>query len=59
MPAGFEWKDDPQAVFEEAIRGGRLSANARDAHYAGRYMYMGTQNGRDLFKHRDTRQYLG
>ena len=49
---------NPQQAFEEAIKQGRLSANETDNTYAGHYMYMGTQDGRDLFKNKMTRQYL-
>ena len=51
------FKDSDQA-FQDAIDAGRLSANEADAHYAGNYMYMGTWDGVDSFKHIDTRQYL-
>lgn len=50
--------NEPQAAFEAAIASGRLSASAWDWNYAGKYMYMGTQNGRDLFKNSVTREYL-
>ena len=46
-------------AFETAIQEGYLSANRADPHYAGHYMYMGTNAiGVDQFKHIDTRQYL-
>ena len=51
------FKDSAQA-FDEAIAANRLSTNQAASHYAGHYMYMGTENGIDLFKHIDTRQYL-
>lgn len=47
-----------QGRFELAIGAGCLSANPAAANYAGDYMYMGTQDRIDLFKHRTTRQYL-
>ena len=50
---------DSRTAFDEAIAAGRLSADQEATNYAGHYMYMGTQNGIDLFKHIDTRQYLG
>ena len=53
----FVW-NDAQTAFEIAIEAGRLSASARDWNYAGRFMYMGTQAGRDLFKNSVTREYL-
>ena len=46
-----------QDAFKDALNTGRLSTTPTDATYAGRYMYMGTVNGRDLFKHIDSRQY--
>ena len=51
------FKDSDQA-FQDAIDAGRLSANEADANYAGNYMYMGTWDGIDSFKHINTRQYL-
>jgi hypothetical protein len=47
-----------QQVFEQAIADGRLSADPHSTAYAGRYMYMGTWNGKDAFKHTQTREYL-
>ena len=49
---------DSHLAFEEAIRAGRLSADQQSPLYAGNYMYMGTWDGLDAFKHVDTRQYL-
>ncbi len=52
------------AAFDGAIESGRLSADwyalggGDHPLYAGDYMYMGTFEGKDQFKHRDTRQYL-
>ena len=51
------------AAFDLAISEGRLSDNkwldgGDNPLFAGDYMYMGQKDGRDLFKHRDTRQYL-
>ena len=51
------WKDS-QIAFEDAIGAGRLSANPKDANYAGHYMYMGPGLGGDAFKHRLTRLYI-
>jgi hypothetical protein len=48
-----------QQAFEEAIRAGRLSADPRSPVYAGNYMYMGTWELVDRFKHIETREYLG
>lgn len=49
---------DPAQAFEEAIAKGYLSENPNSRHYAGRYMYMFTDEQGDQFKHIDTRQYL-
>ncbi len=49
---------DPEIVFEKAIESGRLSDTPGTENYAGRYMYMGTWDGIDGFKHIETRQYL-
>lgn len=49
---------NPQQAFDAAITAGRLSDNPTAPNYAGHYMYMGTEGTRDLFKHRDTREYL-
>ena len=50
--------NDSQAAFERAIAEGRLSDVQRSPVYAGRFMYMGTKDGLDLFKHVETRRYL-
>lgn len=50
---------DSQTAFDDAIRAGRLSADQGSPLFAGRFMYMGTNDaGRDLFKNTNTRQYL-
>ena len=49
---------DAQEAFERAIKSGVLSKHETDSNYAGDYMYMHTQGGRDGFKNRDTRRYL-
>ncbi len=48
----------PREAFDNAIKEGRLSNDETAPNFAGNYMYMGTKNGRDLFKHVETRQYL-
>lgn len=48
---------DHKEAFEDAIFLGRLSRDEKAENYAGNYMYMGTRNGRDLFKHVITRDY--
>ena len=46
-------------AFEDAISQGRLTAQREwGKHYVEDYMYMGTAEGVDLFKHIMTRQYL-
>jgi hypothetical protein len=49
---------ESEAAFYRAIRSGRLSGLPTAENYAGLYMYMGQHDGRALFKHIDTRQYL-
>ena len=49
---------ESEAAFYRAIRSGRLSALPTAENYAGLYMYMGHQDGIDLFKHIDTRHYI-
>ncbi len=53
----LEFKDS-QECFQRAINEGRLSADNSKNNFAGHYMYMGTQDNKDLFKHIDTRSYL-
>ena len=50
--------NDSQAAFEQAIAEGRLSNNQHSPVYAGRFMYMGTKDGLDLFKNIESRRYL-
>jgi hypothetical protein len=50
---------DARAAFSKAIQSGRLSASTAAVNYAGNYMYMGTSNGIDQFKHVVTREYRG
>jgi hypothetical protein len=46
-------------AFGKAIDAGILTDHDEDAHdYAGRYMYMGVQQGRLQFKNIITRQYI-
>lgn len=48
-----------QHAFEKAIKNGLLSALPTDSNFAGKFMYMHTEDdGRDAFKHIDTRQYI-
>ena len=53
----MEYRDSQQA-FEQAIAEGRFSLDHESAQYVGDYMYMGTKDGVDLFKNRNTREYL-
>jgi len=48
---------NPNEAFNQAIAEGRLTINLEDKNFAGDYMYMGTYNGRDSFKHCDSRKY--
>ncbi len=50
--------NDPDEAFNRAIQSGRLSDNQSSPVYAGKFMYMGTIDGKDLFKHIETRHYL-
>ena len=50
---------DPTKAFDDAIKARRLSASPSSPLYAGLFMYMGTKDGLDLFKHKMTRRYLG
>jgi len=44
-------------AFERAIKEGRLSDNQKADNYAGFYMFMGSKDGRDMFKNTRTRLY--
>lgn len=49
---------DPQKAFEKALLSGRLTKFPKANHYAGKYMYMYTdENGKDRFKNIITRRY--
>lgn len=55
----FVSHDNALTAFERAIASGLLSANTKDANYAGHYMYMGNNNeGKAAFKHSITREYI-
>jgi hypothetical protein len=49
---------NPEQAFDDAIRAERLNISEGSARYAGDYMYMYTDHGRDYFKHIDTRKYV-
>ncbi len=50
--------NNPAGAFGKAIQEHRLSDNPQSSRFAGNFMYMGTWNGRDQFKHIQTREYL-
>ena len=52
-----ERQTDPREAFDKAIREGRLSETESDRNFAGKYMFMGTHEGRDLFKSINFRSY--
>jgi len=45
-------------AFFNALLSGRLSSDTRADNYVGDYMYMFEEDGKDFFKHIDTRKYL-
>jgi len=50
---------DAQEAFKDAINNRWLSQEKSSDVYAGDYMYMySLKDGRNYFKHRDTRRYL-
>lgn len=54
-----EAQGEADAGFAIAIDAGRLSRDPAAPNFAGHYMHMGRDhNGRDMFKHRITRDYL-
>lgn len=50
--------NDPAKAFDRAIEAHRLSDNPQSSRFAGYFMYMGTWDGVDRFKHIQTRQYI-
>lgn len=52
----FEHKN-PREVFERALKEGKLTLE-KGSRFVGDYMYMGTWDGKDQFKHINTRLYL-
>lgn len=50
--------DNPTECFEHAIFERVLSDNTADANYAGRFMYMHSDETHDHFKHIDSRRYI-
>jgi hypothetical protein len=53
-----ESRGNADGAFERAIASGRLSTRIGAKNYAGDYMFMGSDKGRDFFKHVETRKYL-
>lgn len=49
---------DLERAFNDAIASGILSDIPMKSNYADNYMYMYTQEGKDYFKHIDTREYI-
>ena len=47
-----------QVAFNNAIQAGFLSTDIKSEVYAGKYMYMYTENNVNWFKHIDTRKYV-
>ena len=58
MSTNTRFFKESQGAFDSAISSGILSALPTAANYAGHYMYMGSDDKGDDFKHRDTREYL-
>lgn len=52
-----EFKDTNEA-FLNALKNGRLSKIPSEKNFVGYYMYMGTWNNKDHFKHSLYREYL-
>jgi hypothetical protein len=57
MPRNIEFRDVREA-YHKAIETGRLSEDPESASFVGHYVYMGTRNGVDEFKHTVTHRYL-
>ena len=49
---------EPQKAFEEAIEKGKLNKDPKSENYAGKWMYMHTEEKGDAFKNIDTREYM-
>jgi hypothetical protein len=57
QPAMLKARLESQEAFKNAITAGRLSRDENVCNYAGHYMFMGCECGRDLFKNICTRRY--
>ena len=49
---------ESQLAFEQAVDSNRLSRDKDSELYVGYYMYMGEHEGKSMFKHIITRQYI-
>ena len=49
---------DPQEAFNSALARSQFNRTAASPKYVGRFMYMGTWDGKDQFKDINTRRYL-
>lgn len=49
---------ESQKAFNRAIAVGRLSLDQEEDNFVSNYMYMGTQDGKAMFKHVETREYI-
>ncbi len=52
-----KWSRESVNAFNLAVETGRLSLDRNDSNYAGNYMYMGLNQGKDAFKNIMTRAY--
>lgn len=51
-------RNNPDELFNEAIKQNVLSKNEKKSTYAGKYMYMYSEGNKHFFKNKDTRNYL-
>ena len=49
---------NPETAFQSAIGNGHLNITPESVFYAGKYMYMYSDDTCDYFKNIDSRQYL-
>lgn len=49
---------DAQHAFDDALAAGRFNRKPESRLYVGKFMYMGTWDGKDQFKDINTRRYL-
>jgi hypothetical protein len=55
--ADGKWSRESIREFEKAVKNERLSLEMTADNYVGRYMYMGSNNGKAAFKNILTRAY--